>query len=36
MGQFITLTELALILIICLPVWALIKTIIDTITNKIK
>lgn len=36
MGQFITLTELVLILIICLPVWALIKTIIDTITNKIK
>lgn len=36
MAQFITLTELVLILIICLPVWALIKTIIDTITNKIK
>ena len=36
MGQFITLTELVLILIICVPVYALIKTIIDTITNKIK
>ena len=36
MGQFITLTELVLILIICLPVWALGKTLIETINNKIK
>lgn len=36
MGQFITLPELILILIICLPVWALGKTLIETINNKIK
>lgn len=36
MGQFITLSELLLILIICVPVYALIKTIVQTITNKIK
>jgi hypothetical protein len=31
MGQFITLPELILILVICLPVYALLKTIIETI-----
>jgi hypothetical protein len=31
MGQFITLTELIAILVICLPVYALGKTIIETI-----
>jgi hypothetical protein len=31
MGQLITLTELVFILIICLPVYALGKTIIETI-----
>lgn len=36
MGQFITLSELVLILIICLPIWALGKTIIETIENKNK
>lgn len=36
MGQFITLPELVAILIICLPVWALGKTLIETITNKNK
>lgn len=33
MGQLITLTELVFILIICLPVYALGKTIIDTIKD---
>jgi len=33
MNQFITLTELVLILIICIPVYALGKTIIDTIKD---
>lgn len=36
MGQFITLSELLLILIICIPVWALGKTLIETINNKNK
>lgn len=36
MGEFITLTELVLILIICVPVWALGKTLIETINNKNK
>jgi len=36
MNQFITLGELILIIIICLPVWALGKTIIETIENKTK
>jgi|LakMenEpi03Aug12_release.lakeMendotaPanAssembly.Ray.scaffolds.fasta_scaffold236901_1 hypothetical protein len=31
MNQFITLTELIAILIICIPVYALGKTIIETI-----
>lgn len=31
MGQFITLTEFILILVLCLPVYALFKTIIQTI-----
>ena len=31
MGQLITLPELILILVICLPVYALLKTIIQTI-----
>jgi hypothetical protein len=34
MNQFITLGELILILIICLPVWALAKTIIQSIKEK--
>ena len=33
MGQFITLSELIAILIICLPVYALGKTIIETIKD---
>ena len=36
MNQFITLGEFMLILIICLPVYALGKTIIETIENKTK
>lgn len=36
MGQFITFSELLLILIICVPVWALGKTLIETINNKNK
>lgn len=36
MGQFITLPELVSILIICLPVWALGKTLIESITDKNK
>lgn len=31
MGQFITLPEFILIMVICLPVWVLFKTIIETI-----
>lgn len=31
MGQFITLPEFLLILVICLPVYALFKTIIQSI-----
>jgi hypothetical protein len=34
MNQFITLGELILIIIICLPVWALGKTIIQSIKEK--
>ena len=34
MGQFITLPELIGILVICLPVFALAKTIIQTIEEK--
>ena len=33
MGQLITLTELVFILIICLPVYALGKTLIETIKD---
>jgi hypothetical protein len=33
MGQLITLTELVLILIICIPVYAMGKTIIETIKD---
>jgi hypothetical protein len=33
MNQFITLTELIAIFIICLPVYALGKTLIDTIKD---
>lgn len=33
MGQLITLTELIAILVICLPVYALGKTIIETIKD---
>lgn len=33
MGQFITITELVVILIICIPVYALGKTIIETIKD---
>jgi hypothetical protein len=36
MGQFITITELVLILIICIPVYALGKTIIETIKENNK
>jgi hypothetical protein len=36
MNQFITLTELVFILIICIPVYALGKTIIETIKDKTK
>jgi hypothetical protein len=36
MGQFITITELVLILIICIPVYALGKTIIETIKQNNK
>lgn len=31
MGQFITLPEFLLILVICLPAYAMIKTILETI-----
>lgn len=34
MGQFITLPELIGILVICLPVFALVKTIIQTLEDK--
>jgi hypothetical protein len=36
MNQYITLTEFILILVISLPVYALGKTIIETINNKNK
>jgi hypothetical protein len=36
MGQFITLPELIAILIICIPVYALGKTIIETIKQNNK
>jgi hypothetical protein len=36
MSQFITLGELILILVITLPVYALGKTLIESITNKNK
>jgi hypothetical protein len=36
MNQYITLAELILILVISLPVYALGKTIIETINNKNK
>lgn len=36
MGQFITLPELIAIMVICLPIWALIKTLIESINNKFK
>lgn len=36
MGQFITITELVLILIVCIPVYALGKTIIETIKENNK
>lgn len=36
MNQYITLTEFILILVISLPIYALGKTIIETINNKNK